>query len=143
MTEKPFYQNIREALQDKGQTDGEFFVDQMDRAYDALKEAHKNAKRNEQRKAVFYYRHNGRGRVDGTINIDLEYIDAHTNQFKSLNYIAAIITSGVGLRDPEKGVEVYEVEYPNGAAIIAQLSMKVDLINKDPTRIESQELPNL
>ena len=138
--DKPFYQNLREALQDEDQSDAEFFVDQMARGYDALKEAHKSAKRNKQGKAVFYYKHNGQGEEEGTILIDLEYIDARTDQFKSLNYIAAIITGGVGLKAPEKGVVVHEVEFPNGAAIITQLSIKADLVKQDLTLIASQQL---
>lgn len=135
-----FYGRMRDALQSAGQSDTSFFLDQLERCYEALSEACKTATRDRYGKPIFYYIFKGEGEAKGIRLMSFHYVCAYSGRVCNLNYITAILLNGIALFEPREGVLVDKSIYSDGANVIRSLSIKLNLGKKSPYLISATEI---
>lgn len=128
---KLFYERLVDALKPADQSEWAFFVDQMERSYEALHEAVADATQDDKGRPVFFYSETGAGDAKGSVLVSLHYVEAITGQSKCLNYITTILLSGTTLSEPKNGVVVDRAFYSGGRDLVKALSVKSNPVRQN------------
>ena len=132
---KLFYERLVDSLKPAEQSEWGFFIDQMERSYEALREAVQDATQDDAGRPVFFYKETGARDGKGSLRLSLRYIEAMTGHSKCLNYVTAILLSGTTLFEPSEGLIVDQTVYSGGRDVIAALSCKSDPVQNRPDLI--------